>query len=255
MSVVQVPEQTCGEGCRTVAVEQGVPTPGGHTLKTEQGQGPWRVVAELGQGPDPLEPTCPGTPDWAVDRMQATSGGVAAWWPWRTGIPAVAYLLGFDTGPSAHRGNQAGVTVHSCPAAPCAQERAPQASRLLPQPAPWAPLWKGWVREGHTSMLPGLLRFHPPLPLRAPVSCRSPTARPGSTLRSCPFLPFPPFHLCWGGSVPRAGGAGTRHWWRPRCGARCLSVSVELSPRPEEQETPVQRNLLAGGRAAPRGMR
>lgn len=60
MSVVQVPEQTCREGCRMVAVEQGVPTLRGHTLKTEQGQSPWGVVAELGQGPDPLEPTRPG---------------------------------------------------------------------------------------------------------------------------------------------------------------------------------------------------
>lgn len=43
--------------------------------------------------------------------------------------------------------------------------------------------------------------------------------------------PFSPPHLCWGESVPRAGGAGTWHWRRPRCRVRCLSVSLELSPR------------------------
>lgn len=94
--------------------------------------------------------------------------------------------------------------MYSCPAAPCAQERAPQASRLLPQPAPWAPLWKEWACEGHTSMRPGLLRFHQPLPLHVPVSCRSSTAQPGSTPRPYPFLPLT------SAGVSRCPGLGER---------------------------------------------
>lgn len=122
---------------------------------------------------------------------------------WRTGIPAVAYLLGYDPGPGAHRGDRAGVTVYSCPAAPRAQERAPRASRLRPRPSPRAPLWKG-----------GRLRATRPrgracrVPTRRFLSARlfpvDPPRSAGSTLRSCPFLPLPAPPL-WGGPVPRAG--------------------------------------------------
>lgn len=77
MSVVQVPEQTCREGCRMVAVEQGVPTPGQHTLKREPGQSPWGVVAELGQDPDPPEPTRPGDTGLGSGPH---AGGLWGWW-------------------------------------------------------------------------------------------------------------------------------------------------------------------------------
>ena len=70
-----------------------------------------------------------------------------------------------------------------------------------PPPArAWAPLRTGWVHGGHPSTWPGLLHFHPPLPLGASVSCRLPAARPG-------FHPTPP-NLCWGVSAPRARARG-----------------------------------------------
>lgn len=141
--------------------------------------------------------------------------------------------------PLGHRRKPARLIVHSSPAAPCAQERAPQASRLLPQPTLRHPLWMGRVAGGP--------RFHMARPAALPpatssgwvcflqISCSSARVPPRSPL---PFTVSAEVGLCpraeagghhgTGGPAHPPGHPG-RLWWRLRCRTYCLPAGLEFS--------------------------
>lgn len=141
--------------------------------------------------------------------------------------------------PLGHRRKPARLIVPSSPAAPCAQERAPQASRLLPSPPSGTRCGRaGWV-GGHVSIWPGLLLSHQPLPLGGSVSCRSPAAR--LEFHPTPRSPSPSL-LGWacapgprqvgtmaleGLPTPKATQAGSGGGGG--VGPYCLSAGLELS--------------------------